>query len=113
MATDEARLNTLLQQSSPFTDEQLDDRIGLMSQPTNSMLRPYIFQWAQTRLALEQMKSIRCFDKASGKLVETTNRLTIRILSLTVLAVFLAFVSVVATAWPCLTWWFSNGFRLH
>ena len=113
MTIEETRFYSLLDQPNPLTDEEIGELRCLMSQATFGMVRPHILQKAQLRVALDLMESIRRFDTASGSLVATTNRLTRWVLAIAVLAAILAFASVVASAWPYLTWWFGNGFRFH
>ena len=105
------RFLELLNKEAVLSDEDIQELLSLWSHPTNAMVRPHIIGMFQGRMALEQIRSIRTFDKASGDLVKTTNKLTKWILALTILATFLAAASVVATAWPYLTWWVNNGFR--
>lgn len=107
------RFNALLAKEGALSNEDVQELLSLWSHPTNAMVRPHIIGMFQGRMALEQIRSIRLFDKASGDLVATTNKLTKWILFLTVLATVLAASGVVATAWPYLTWWIGNGFRFH
>ena len=107
------RFYDLLHQEGPLTDENIRELLSLWAHPTHGMVRPHIIGMFQGRMALEQIGSIRLFDKASGELVATTNKLTRWILFLTVLATVLAAASVIASAWPYLTWWIANGFRFH
>lgn len=113
MTEGEKRFYSILDQPNSLTDEEITELRRLMSQSTFGMVRPHILQKAQLRVALDLMESIRRFDKASGRLVATTNKLTRWVVVLAVLAAILAFAGVVATAWPYLTWWFSNGLRFH
>jgi hypothetical protein len=85
----------------------------LMSHPTSSMSRDHMLARAQCRLTLDLIASIRRFDAASGNLVETTNRLTRRILGLTVLAAFLGAANVVSSGWLPLTWWWHHVVRRY
>jgi hypothetical protein len=103
----------LLHQGDPLSAENTQELLSLWSHPTNAMVRPHIIGMFQGRMALEQTRSIRLFDRASRDLVAATNKLTKWILLLTVLATVLAAALVVATAWPYLTWWIDDGFRLH
>jgi hypothetical protein len=95
----ENRFYALLSQEAALSDEDIQKLLSLWSHPTNGMIRPHIIGMFQGRIALEQIRSIRLFDKASG-------RLTIGIGVLTV-------VNIIATAWPFLTSWARNGFRFH
>jgi hypothetical protein len=104
------RFNAVLSQEEALSDENIQELLSLWSHPTHAMLRPHIIGMFQGRMALEQIRSIRLFDKASGELVATTNKLTWYI---SVLTLALAVVSIVASAWPHLTWWISHGFRFH
>ena len=103
----------LLRQGAALSDEDIQKLLSLWSDPTKDMVRPHITAMFQGRMALEQIRSIRLFDKASGDLVGTTNTLTRKILVLTVLVIILGVVDIVATAWPYLTWWICHGFRFH
>lgn len=113
MSENESRFNSLLAKPTALTDEEIQEMRRFMAHPTSSMVRPHILGMAQLRVHLELVESIRSFDKASGRLVETTNKLTKWILRLTVLATLLGAASVVASGWPYLTWWIKNGFRFH
>ena len=104
------RLIALLSKEGTLRDEDVQELVSLWSHPTTNMVRPHIIGMFQGRMALEQIRFVRRFDRASGDLVATTNRLTWWILVLTVV---LPTVSIVASAWPYLTWWITHGFRLH
>jgi hypothetical protein len=103
----------LLRKEGTLSDEDIQELVSSWSKSSNAMVRPHIIGMFHGRLALEQIRSIRLFDKASGELVATTNKLTTLILVLTCLAVVVGIANVVATAWPYLTSWVNNGFHLH
>src|SRR5258708_32844718 len=109
----ENRFYALLSQIAALSDEDIQELLALWSHPTNGMSRPLIIGMFQGRMALEQIRSIRLFDKASADLVATTNTLTRRIFALTVVTTLLAAAGIVATAWPYLTWWMDHGLRFH
>ncbi|MCE5309564.1 MAG: hypothetical protein LLG20_18120 [Acidobacteriales bacterium] len=100
------RFNSLLSKEGALSDDDIQELLSLWSKPTNAMVRPHIIGMFHGRMALEQIRSIRTFDRASGKL-------TCQILVLTVVLVALAVAQVVASAWPYLTSWISHGFRLR
>lgn len=61
-------------------------------------------QVAQTRVAVELLDSIQRFDKVSSDLIETTNKLTARVLTLTIWGVVIAgFGLLMAGASLCLS----------
>jgi hypothetical protein len=113
MSDREDRFYSLLNQPKRLEDNEIQELRELMSQSTFGMVRPHVLERAQLRVQLDLMESIRQFDKASGRLVETTNTLTRWILRLTLLAAMLGIGNVIASAWPYLTWWVKNDFHLH
>ena len=113
MTDRENRFYALLNQPRRLDDSEIQELRELMAQSTFAMVRPQVLEKGQLRIQLDLMESIREFDKASGRLVETTNVLTQWVLRLTVLATMLGAAGVIATAWPYLTWWVGNGFHLR
>lgn len=114
--TDQEKYNhflALLSKTDPLSDAEINELVLLWAEPANTMVHPHVIGMLHGRLALEQIRSIRTFDRASADLVQTTNRLTCWILCLTILAATLATVNVIATGWPYLTWWIKHGFRFH
>lgn len=100
----------LLEKTSALSDEEINELVSLWAIPTNTMVLPHIVGMFHARLALEQIRSIRTFDRASSNLIVTTNKLTRWILCLTILATILAIANVVASGWPYLTSWICHGF---
>jgi hypothetical protein len=72
----ENRFYALLHQEAELSDEDIQELLSLWSHPTDNMIRPHVIGMFQGRMTLEQISSIRRFDKASGALVATTNKLT-------------------------------------
>ena len=101
----------LLSKTDILSDQEIHELVSVWADPTNTMVRPHVIGMLQGRLALEQIESIRRFDKASGNLVETTNRLTRWIFGVTILAAVLCAANGVASGWPYLTWWIHHGFE--
>jgi hypothetical protein len=107
------RFYALYSKPERLTDEELDTMRRLLAKPNAAMVRRHILAIAQLRIGIDLIESIRQFDEASGDLVRTTNKLTWWILGLTIIAAVLALINAVATGWPWLVWWVSNGFRFH
>jgi Mg2+ and Co2+ transporter CorA len=113
--TDNGRQNRHyeLMSQPTLSDADINEMCSLWSHPTNQMVRQHVLGLAQLRMDLELITSISRFDKASGNLIETTNRLTKWMLKVTILAAILVLANVVASAWLPLTWFVSHGFRFH
>jgi len=109
----DVKFYALIHQIESLSDEDITEMLGLLSKTTPNMVRPHVIGMLHNRVGLEQIISIRCFNKASGLLVEETNKLTNRLFLLTVVTIVLATVSVVVAAWPYIVWWVSHGFRFH
>lgn len=96
-------------QQKSFTSEELDflrsniERLAYYNDRTQSV--------AQTRVAVELLDAIQRFDKASGELVTTTNKLTARILVLTWVMIGIGVLGALASGWPYLTWWLTHLLR--
>jgi hypothetical protein len=108
-ATEQELLNKVwatFTQPKSFTSVELDflrsniKRLAHYNDRTQSV--------AQTRVAVELLDAIQRFDKASGELVTTTNKLTRRILILTWVMIGIGVLGAVASAWPYLTWWLQH-----
>ena len=88
------RMFKILKKPGTLTDEELDELRKFFPQPGSpvSIAQSNV---ADFRMNIELIAAIRTFDKASTNLVTTTNRLTQRILWLTVVAVGIALIPVV------------------
>src|SRR5438309_402364 len=85
---DETRLRELISQTSGYSDAEIielrtvADKIGNLGTDWRDR--------AQFRANVETIAAIKRFDKASGDLVDTTNRLTKLVLAFTIITVVLA-----------------------
>ena len=89
------RFNELIKQIYPFTDAELQELRVLLSKATNAIVRDHILGKAQLRTILDLIESIRKFDNVSTELIQTTNRLTGRVLTLTIWLVVLGFLGLI------------------
>lgn len=84
----------LIAKVEPLTDDDMQTLRLCLNKMNFNMVRGHVLGVAQLRTNVELIESLRNFDRASGKLVATTNRLTWWILGLTVLATLLAGASL-------------------
>ena len=82
-----ARFLQLVEQPEPLTDHELHELRGMIKMVAYT--QPHVQPMALMRANIETIDSIRRFDKASAALIETTNKLTRWVLTLTVLATLL------------------------
>ena len=91
----EQRFYHLIGKREPLTDDDLQTLRDVLSRANFNMVRPHVLGKAQLRVDIDLIASLRSFDKASAALVTTTNKLTSRILWLTVGAIFIGLVQIV------------------
>lgn len=108
--TGQARLEELLYQPESLTDDDITELRSLVKIVQHV---PYSQSAALLRMAIENIDSIRRFDKASGELVTTTNRLTTQILWLTWTMLGVGLLGALASGWSNLAWWVKHGLRFH
>jgi len=90
----------LIGKRESLTDEDLQTLRDVLSRANFNMVRPHVFGKAQLRVDVDLIDSLRKFDRASAALVSTTNRLTRRILWLTVGAIFIGLVQIPVAVMP-------------
>jgi hypothetical protein len=120
MSVDQPRaIWEFLKQEEQFTAEDLAELRKSVATITN-FHNVALYHSIDMRANIETLDSLRLlrasidrFDTSSAALIETTNKLTLWILRLTVLATVLGAGSIVASGWPYLAWWAEHGFRFH
>jgi hypothetical protein len=86
-------MHTLLRKPAPYTEEELSKLCEFASQSIfwGAASSPDVLQ---VRASVELIRAVQQFDKASGRLVETTNKLTGRGLWLSFGAIIVALASL-------------------
>jgi hypothetical protein len=91
--SEDAPFLQLLTKTSPYTDEELE-QLRSLSFDAGPEITDNWMRAAQLKLFVELTLAVRKLDRASSSLVNTTNKLTIRILWLTIVAVFVGVVQL-------------------